>query len=245
MASSLTTSGFRPPFWPYRVGTSTTPVNAISGGLFTNTNTFFDGDIPSFDEIFGGPLFQDTDTFFDGFLSNRGEISGSLLGDNIGVLGVSTSNDEGMSASHTVDIPNGGNVVGRLVLVAISADEDPTFSFPSGWTELLDVCTSNVSLGVGYRVIDGTEGFSGSSDTITVTTSTRQTTSHIAYIIENFISSEIEINTQVTGTSNIPDPGSITPSGGYNNYLNIALVAHDVGVTTTTGFPTLQSTLPP
>jgi hypothetical protein len=40
-----------------------------------------------------------------------------------------------------------------------------------------------------------------------------------------------------TGTNTSPDPDEVTPSGGYDAYLNIALHAHDVGTTTTTGYP--------
>ena len=122
------------------------------------------------------------------------------------------------------------------MIVCVSADDTPTFSFPSGWTELLDSQASMIALGIGYREIDGTEGFDGSGDTITVTTSASEPTTHISYLIENFNVSLITASS-TSGTSTSPDPPSVTPSGGYNNYLNIAINANDVGSTTTTAFP--------
>ena len=233
MASSLTTSGFRPPFWPYRAGTSQVDSGAITGEIFTNTNTFFDSELTSV-EITGG-LFQDSDSLFQGVVVNRGEISGNLLGDNIAVLDsvISTS---GAMLTHSISIPNSSNTIGRLVVVCIAADDTPTFTFPSGWTELIDTSATNVALGVAYRVVDGTEGFDGSVDTISVVLSDIQPIAYISYLIENFNSSNIE-SSSTSGLSNNPNPPSITPAGGYDNYVNIAINAHDHGSTTTTGFP--------
>ncbi len=235
MASSLTTSGFRPPFWPYRVGTSQ-QTNTINGSLFQDSDTFFNGEIPSISSIDGG-LFEDSDSLFQGVVANRNQIDGSTIGAFLEVLASTTSKNETSQISHTVNLPDGVKDIGRTVLVAIAGGDICTFSFPAGWTELFDSSTTGVTLGIGYRVIDGTEGFTTTNSTITVTTSTGKVTSHISYLISNVESSEIEINTSVTGMNTSPNPGSITPSGGYNSYLTLAIQAHDVGVTTTTGFP--------
>ncbi len=233
MASSLTTSGFRPPFWPTRTGTSQFP-GVIDGSLLTDSDTFNDGEVSSVTAF--GDLLEDSDTFFDSVVTLKiTEVFGSLLGDSIGVTSTTSSNAEA-NISHTVNLPAASNTIGRLVIVCISADDTPTFSFPSGWTELLDSQASMIALGVGYRVIDGTEGFDGSGDTITVTTSTSEPSTHISYLVENFNESFIAISS-ISGTSTNPDPPSITPSGGYDNYLSIAIVANDAGSTTTTAFP--------
>ena len=55
-------------------------------------------------------------------------------------------------------------------------------------------------------------------------------------MIKNLNSSNIEVSS-TSGTSTSPNPPSITPTRGYYNYSNIAVAAHDVGTTTTTGFP--------
>ena len=75
MASSLTTSGFVPPFWPFKAGTAQVQ-GEISGSLFTNTNTFFNGEIPSVSTIEGG-LFTDSDSLFHG--SHRGPPLGKAI----------------------------------------------------------------------------------------------------------------------------------------------------------------------
>ncbi len=235
MASSLTVSGFRPPFWPYRAGTAQ-QANIINGSLFTDSDTFFNGEIPSVSSIDGG-LFEDSDSLFQGLFSNRGQIDGSLIGAFLEVIASTTSKDETSQGSHTVNLPDGVKAVGRTVFVAIAASDICTFSFPTGWTELFDSSTTGVTLGIGYKVIDGTEGFSTSNSTITITTSIDKVTSHISYLVSNVESTEIEVNTSVTGMNTSPNPGSITPSGNYNSYLTLAIQAHDVGVTATTGFP--------
>ncbi len=234
MASSLTTSGFRPPFWPTRTGTSQ-PLGEISGSLFTDSDIFNDGEVSSVTAF--GSLLEDSDTLFDGVVAlELTQIEGSTIGAFLEVLASTTSRDETSQTSHTVNLPDGVKNVGRTLLIAIAANGDCGFSFPAGWTELFDG-SSNITLGIGYRVIDGTEGFSNTNSTVAVTTSTSQVTSHVSYLISNVESSEIEVNSSVTGMSTSPNPGSITPTGGYNSYLTLAIQAHDAGVTTTTGFP--------
>jgi hypothetical protein len=231
--------------------------NNVEGSLLENTNTLYHG-LTEPINLFGS-LLSDIDTLYHGLVGpinlfgsllsdadtfNAGEvvgldqtITGSLAGQNINVLDSVTSNSASGGTSHTVNLPDGSNVVGRLVVVCAAADGTPTFTFPAGWTELFDSSDVEVALGIAYREIDGTEGFDGSGDTITITTSIGEPTAHISYLARNANSSNVEVSTAVTGTNTNPDPGSVTPSGGYDNYLNIAIQAHDVGTTTTTGYP--------
>jgi hypothetical protein len=231
--------------------------NNVEGSLLEDPDTLFHGFIEPIN-LFGS-LLSDVDTLNDGLVSpinlfgsllsdtsifNTGEIlglnqtiSGSKIGDNIAVITSITSTDSALSMVKIVTLPNGSNVIGRLVIACVSSDGTPTFTWPAGWTEIFDNSASNVSLGIAYRVIDGTEGFDGSDDTITVTLSDMEPTAHITYLIENFNSSNIEASSSSSGTNTTPNPGSITPTGGYDNYTFIAVHANDVGTTTTTGYP--------
>jgi hypothetical protein len=164
------------------------PTNMF-GGTFTDSDTINDGEISvSLTEI-QGSLLSDTDNFNSGEFSllNVG-ISGSKIGQNINVISSIISNSPTNSTSSIVTLPNGSNVVGRLIIACVASDGTPTFTWPVGWTELFDSSSTEVALGIAYRVVDGTEGFDGSGDTIKVTLSTGETTAHIAYLVENFSS---------------------------------------------------------
>ena len=77
------------------------------------------------------------------------------------------------STSSTVSVllPNGSNVVGYLVIVMFAAGVQGDTTYPNGWTELADAQTGdgNANGSVAYRIIDGTEGFNGTDDSISVT----------------------------------------------------------------------------
>lgn len=219
------------------LGIGNPDTTGIGGSLFQDEDIFFDANVyPA--QMFGGALVQDTDTFSGGELViDLARILGSLAGDNVTFLRSLISSDIVAQSNHIVNLPEGSNVIGRVVVVCVSADGTPTFTFPAGWTELTDSQSTLVSLGVAYREIDGTEGFDGSGDTISVSTSNAEPTTHITYLIENADSTAIEISSFVAGNSASPDPGTVSPSSGYDNYLNIAVVAHDVGSTSVTGYP--------
>jgi hypothetical protein len=230
--------------------------NNIDASLFVDTDTLFHGFTDPTNLL--GSLLSDADTLYHGLVSPinlfgsllentnqlyHGEIlglnkniSGSKLGQNITVLDSVTSDNMTSQESHTVNLPDGSNIVGRFLLVCVSADGTPTFTWPTGWTELLDSSSSNVSLGVAYREIDGTEGFDGSNDTILVTTSDPEVTTHISYLIENASTSSVEISA-ISSTNTNPNPPVRAPTSGYDSYCFVAINAHDHGSTQTTGYP--------
>jgi hypothetical protein len=81
---------------------------------------------------------------------------------------VQTTNTSGESAnvtSHTVNLP--ANIsAGDLLIVFFSCDGDSTVTWPTadGWASIFHQ-TNSVTLDIGYKIADGTEGA-----TITVTT---------------------------------------------------------------------------
>jgi hypothetical protein len=141
------------------------------------------------------------------------------------------------STTHTVNLPNGINMQRLLVIAA--AEGSTTFTWPAGWTELFDDNNSTVSLSIAYHDVDGTEGFTGTDDTITITTSSEETTTHISYLIDNFFFSGSPpfVSTGATGNSTSPNPDDISPADGIQDYLAIIVEAHEVGSTDTTDIP--------
>jgi hypothetical protein len=136
--------------------------------------------------------------------------------------------------THTVQLPN-GIAAGSRIISIVAAENLVTFTWPAGWTEIFDSDNTDVSLSVAWRDIDGTEGFTGSNDFITVTTSGNEATTHISYRIGNFLAASVpEVSTGATGNSTAPDPDNVSPSGGIQDYLSIIVEAHNTGSTDTT-----------
>ena len=153
-----------------------------------------------------------------------------------GIEATNTSNSL-PTTSHVINLPDGVSSGDRL-LVLISVDNVVSFTWPSGWTKLHSSTNSTVSLSVGYRDPDGTEGFTGTDDTITITTDIQESSSHISYIIRDFDRNQApEVSTGASGSNTSPDPDTITPSTGSDRYLVFAEEAHSVGSTDTTSLP--------
>jgi hypothetical protein len=123
-----------------------------------------------------------------------------------------TSQNTSDSTSQVVTLPNGSNVSGRLVVVVIGVDGTTGVAWPAGWTEIFDGTTVATELAVGYRVINGTEGFDGTDDTITLTTAAEQSNSHAYLITGHDPAVAPEAATAAVGT-NAPDPPSFNPAG--------------------------------
>ncbi len=127
--------------------------------------------------------------------------------------------------SHTVSLPS-GIVSGDLLIVGFVTwvDEPPTF--PAGWTSIFTgvIKAGNTRGSVYYRQADGTEGSS-----ITVTTVGADNSGHIAYRIsghEDPATQAPEIATDNNGGSSTttPNPPSLTPTGGAEDFLWLAIV---------------------
>lgn len=153
--------------------------------------------------------------------------------------GARTSN----ATSHIISLPNGCNVSGRRAIIFYDLDEQQTITWPSGWTEFasVDGPSGNGRFAAAYRNLDGTEGFSGTGDTVTVTVPLTDGSSHATILIEagtydQGTAPEVTTVSQAT-TGTDPDPPNHTPAGGALDYLWIAAGGAD-GNVTFTGYPT-------
>jgi hypothetical protein len=141
--------------------------------------------------------------------------------------GFETAND----TNHIVNLPS-GIAAGDLLLVFFSADGNPTITLPGGWNQLFQtVCGSAVKHGAWYRVADGTEGAS-----ITVTTTASEMCAYTSYRIIDYAGTP-ELPTAATGTTQYPNPPSLTPSWGAKDTLWFACYGNDNNKTAS-GYPT-------
>ena len=125
------------------------------------------------------------------------------------------------TTSHTVALP-ASIQSGETLLVFFSCDYEVTVTFPEGWTKIFQAAVANQeTLAVAWRKADSEEGAS-----ITVTTDSSQESVHISYRISGALDPTMtppEVSTGVSGTSANPDPDSLSPAGGSDEYLWIAL----------------------
>jgi hypothetical protein len=142
-----------------------------------------------------------------------------------------TSKEDSNTTSHTVSLPSGISV-GNLLLVFFATDGDNTITNWGGFTEIFSVSNGTASsLHVGYKIAVG-------SDTLTVTTSSSEESSHVAYRITGHHTSQMpEASSGNTGNSDSPDPDELTPTGGAKDYLWIAAEGND-HLDTTSAWPT-------
>lgn len=145
--------------------------------------------------------------------------------------------------SRAVSLPD-GIATGDRVIVGFASDGDITVGWPAAWTELADFnsAAAQISLSVAYRDVDGTEGFDGTGDTITVTTSANERTTWAGYVIQSGTydtgqAPEIQTAFLGGGGDTDLDPPSITASWGSDDNLFLAFAGHE-DATTATAAPT-------
>jgi len=116
--------------------------------------------------------------------------------------------------SHVVNLP-GSLVVGEEIIVIMGKAQAVTINALTGWTELVDENVANGAF-VARHIVDGTEGA-----TVTFTSSGSTKSASLAYRISGHGSASIapQISTVATGTSNAPNPSSLSPTGGAKDYL--------------------------
>jgi hypothetical protein len=139
------------------------------------------------------------------------------------------SSIQSSSTSHLVALP-AGIQVGDLLIVFFGVANNPSITWPGGWTALANGTTSDDIGETRYRVANGSEG-SG----ITLTTDTAQTSSHYSWRITNY--QGVPEGAAATGglTSTI-DPPNLAPSWGNKPCLWIAHALARTG--TYSGYPT-------
>jgi hypothetical protein len=142
--------------------------------------------------------------------------TGSAAGGVTGGAGFTFTPSDSQSAAgtnHTVTVPDGSDVVGKTVVIAVVFDLPTTPGWPSGWTASNQGATG-VQLSVGRKIIDGTEGFTGTGDTITVTSSASMTAVHLGLGIGGAHASTVpEVAVVAGGPDNSVNPPTLNPAG--------------------------------
>lgn len=122
------------------------------------------------------------------------------------------------TTTHTISMP-AGIEAGDILVALFSCDGTATHTPSAGWTQLATaVRSTNVRGSAFWKVAAG-------SDTLTVTTSAGEASSHIVYRI-----SGAGISAPDVATANgfgVPDAPSLSPAGGSAEYLWIAAAMSD------------------
>jgi hypothetical protein len=147
------------------------------------------------------------------------------------VVGRSESSDAD-GGDVVVALPDGIET-GDLLIVAVACSNTTEFTWPDGWTGLTNAARDDGSgssrMEIRYRVVDGSEEFSGSEDAITVTTGAAASAS-LGWRISDF---HAETEPQFLGIpgatfSGQPNLGAHNPSGwDVEKALWIAIVCVD------------------
>ena len=149
------------------------------------------------------------------------------------VIATNNSAETTNETSHTVALP-AGIQAGETLLVFFSCDWLRTVTFPGGWTEIFEDISS-ATLAISWRKADGGEGAS-----ITVTTSGTEQSVHISHRISGAIdpaTTPPEVSAGATGNSTNPNPDSLNPGGGAEEYLWIAVASSNDGQEIYTAYP--------
>lgn len=134
------------------------------------------------------------------------------------------STNKGQTASgtsHSMNLPTGIQAGDFLIIFWVNAGSSANYSAPAGWS-----APSRLTFGSGTRdswfsrrVADGTEGSS-----VTMTSSNSTNSGYMSLRISNS-NNQLERTPQaseITGTSTNPNPPSLSPSWGAEDYLWIA-----------------------
>lgn len=128
------------------------------------------------------------------------------------------------ATSHSITLPS-GIVVGDLLLVVFSVDNNPTVTVNTGvsgsnWTKLgQDNEGSDVTGAIFWKIAEG-------SDVLTLTTSSSQQSTHISYRISGGTTFEVT-GTSANDDQNATNPPDHTPPTGSAPYLWIATASRN------------------
>lgn len=150
-------------------------------------------------------------------------------------VGDITGGNLASASSQILNLPD-GVTTGQIVLVLVGADsggagQPRTVLWPAGWTELFDGPPDAIAFSTAagaWKQIDGTEGFDGTGDTITITLSTADFASYTSYRITNH-GGAVEASEIIAGFANGPDPPPLSPSWGALDTLWIAVMTAEYG----------------
>src|SRR3990172_9573385 len=129
------------------------------------------------------------------------------------VLGVRHSHVSSNASSITVLLTDSSNVSGYLVIIFVTKDGTGAMSWPAGWTEL-DEGPDGSDLSRSacrYRILDGTEGFDGVDDSITVSNGSEQWAASVITLSawHGSTAPELAVATKTSGTD--ADPPLLNP----------------------------------
>lgn len=141
------------------------------------------------------------------------------------IVGSQLSSRASTSNPDTVDLP-ASIASGDLIIVFHFSDGALTRTFPSPWVEIKDtvVSGSSANIGIAYLIASGGE------TSVTVTKSADERFSAIAIRISAASwhgTTAPEVSTGTTGSSQFPNPDSVTASWGAEDNLFIAAYAVD------------------
>lgn len=126
--------------------------------------------------------------------------------------------------NHNVLLPP-GIMAGDLLVAGFVTFHDHIPTWPAGWTELASHAVSNLTSNnpratLVYRLADGTEGTS-----LAVTTAAGTPSAHLSYRISGHGTQapEVALNDHAGLPVTQPEPPALTPTGGAQNYLWLAL----------------------
>lgn len=138
-----------------------------------------------------------------------------------------------------VAIPDGSNVNGYLVIIEAARDGTGGFGWPSGWTQLFLTSDSGAAscAEARYHIVDGSEGWDGTGDTITLTHASEETTAQVYVYSVWHGTTPPEAASVAHGSTINPDPPSLTPSWGAADTAWHAGSCIDGGLADATAFP--------
>lgn len=140
------------------------------------------------------------------------------------VQATNESADTATSTSIVVAIPDGSTTIGELILVVVAKGGSGTaagVNALTGWSEIVDEAVLRGAF-VACHEVDGTEGWTGTGDTVTFTTTQVNRNAHCSFRISGAEAPGTQlpqISAVATGTSQAPNPNSLAPTGGSKDYL--------------------------
>lgn len=138
--------------------------------------------------------------------------------------------------TNKIAIPNDDLRIGDLLIAAQRQTAGGgSFTWPTGWTELAD-STADASVDamtIAYRVVS----FDANESYVVIPTYSTTLDRSVGVCWQFRNAGTPQIGSIVSQTTSTPNPPSLTPSGGANNYLWFAFTSHE-GAHTITAFPT-------
>lgn len=141
--------------------------------------------------------------------------------------------------TYRVNVPTLDLQSGDLLIAAIrSVAGAGAWSWPSGWTELVDSTADGSvdSLGVAYRFVSFDADEDGNMSPSL--SGGNQAAPAVCWCFRD--AGTPQVSSVVSASTNVPNPPSLTPAGGAKNYLWMALTSGE-GTRTVSAYPTNYS----